>query len=218
MAQGEHVAIIGDTGTGKSTLAARLLLSRRFTLALKTKRDPIQFPGKLATQLTNARGRSILADPREDRWHLDLSTGRKIETFRREQEIEITRLLNGVWNAGGWTLLLDETYYIDTVLKMRKRLEAILTQGRSMGISLYMGIQRPVDVSRFVLSSASHIIVFRQDGRDSDTLGKASTTALKSVIDTLGPYEFAWFHRPSRRIWRGTLDLDGNKLEGMMVD
>ncbi len=212
--QGEHLAVVGDTGTGKSTLMVRLLSSRRFTVAVKTKRDPIAFPGKRITRVQK------LNDARVDRWHLDLSSGRKIDQLRGFQQREIATLFDKVWDQGGWTVLLDEAYYIDTLLKMRSRVEAMLTQGRSMGVTIMAGIQRPVDVSRFVLSSCSHLLVFRQDGRDIQTITKAATTDLASVLSSLDRFEFAWYHRPTRRIWRGTFDLDtdGGILTGEYVD
>lgn len=220
MQQGDHVAVVGDTGTGKSTLMARLLLARQFSIAVKTKRDPIKFPGKRVTKLNRGRLQRSgldLRDPRVDRWYLDLSTGRDIRSFRREQQEEINLLFDRVWDAGGWAVLLDETFYVNTVLKLKEPLEAMLTQGRSMGITMMMGIQRPVDVTRFVMSSASHVIAYRQDGRDVETLTKATTTALKEPVTSLGRFEFVWFNRITREIWRGRLDLDGNALVGEMV-
>ena len=43
--QGQHVAIVGDTGSGKTYLEALLLRMRSYNIVLRTKDDDIRWPG-----------------------------------------------------------------------------------------------------------------------------------------------------------------------------
>ena len=45
-------------------------------------------------------------------------------------------------------------------------MERLLTQGRSKGISVVTGMQRPARISRFALSESTHTIAFFLEGRD----------------------------------------------------
>ena len=197
--QGEHVAIIGDTGTGKSQLMTLLVEHRDSTIVTLTKHDPsIKWEGtktKEAADITAARSR---------RWVL--------RPTYETQRVEIARMFEATWKQRGWALFLDETYYIARQLKLEKLLERHLTQGRSMGLTLIMGAQRPVDISRFVLSSCTHLIVFRQDGRDAKTVAEAAANPISEALSALEPHQFLWYHRASRSSFIGRLqDLDAEK-------
>lgn len=86
----------------------------------------------------------------------------------------------------------------------------LLTQGRSKGISVVTGMQRPVGVTRFAISQASHVLCFSQEGRDLKTVIEATSPRLAGPISQLERYEFVWYNRPTREIWRGKLqDLKG---------
>jgi energy-coupling factor transporter ATP-binding protein EcfA2 len=157
--QGEHVALIGSTGSGKTTLARELLKLRGYTLCVITKPDFFLWPGRWKRV---QRAKDI---------DLGESTHFVLRPAYEEQQYEITRAIENVWIEGGWTLYFDEAYYIQQALRLEDRMVQMLTQGRSLSITVMLGIQRPAWVTRFALSEPTHMFCARLgDARDISTI------------------------------------------------
>jgi len=131
------------------------------------------------------------------------------------QFAEFHLALEKVWRQGGWTVALDELLYLDR-LGLRKPIERLLTQGRSKGISVLVGMQRPAQVTRFAISESMHVLSFGLEGRDAKELGLATQRWVGDAVAQLGRYEFAWYRRPDR-LWVGKLDLKTHALVGEEV-
>ena len=186
--QGEHMAIIGDTGSGKTFLESRLLALRDNVVVCRTKPDDIKFPGFKAVRTAGAMD----------------ETGKYLLTPKYErQAVEIADALDRAWKDGHWTIALDELYYIINMLKIEAYVDRLLTQGRSKRITVVTGMQRPAWVSRFALSQATHAFLFVTEGRDTKTISQALSPRLADVVGELRKHEFAYYHRPSRTIRRG---------------
>lgn len=197
--QGEHMTVIGDTGTGKSTLLSRLIVTRANYIVLQTKPDDVKWDGKLVHK------NSQMDDPRIDRWIL--------RPEYDEQSGEIHAAYERVWREGHWCLVTDELFYVQDMLRMKLQINRNMTQGRSKHITMVNGMQRPVEVTRFAISQSSHVITYRLDERDAKTVGMAAGgKEVENVINSLGSREFLWYHRPSRRYWTGRLDLNSGAL------
>lgn len=140
------------------------------------------------------------------------------------QQSEFGRALDKVWRQGGWTVYGDELYYLDQELRLRPLLNRLLTQGRAPGrISVVCGMQRPTNVSRFAIGEASHIICFGLEERDAKILENRKLQTIvagdeRRDIEGLGSHEFAWYHVPSRKIWRGKLNIRSGQLTGEIVN
>jgi hypothetical protein len=189
-AQGEHLTVIGDTGTGKTYLMSKLAPLRRYVVILRTKPDDIKFPGFKKVKTANA-----LND-----WHNEHIL---LEPVYEKQATEGAKMLDMVWEQGGWTVFIDEHWYSER-LGLKPRIERLLTQGRSKGVSVVTGMQRPVQVSRFTLSQSTHVITFRVEPRDLKTLAEATTARIIEPIEKLNKYEFVYFHRGNRIVASGT--------------
>lgn len=191
--QGQHLSLTGDTGSGKTTLANVLLHARTYTLALRSKADDAPLPG---ARIKTARdfGREDI-----DRYLLDPSYERQLIEFWNALEI--------VWRQGSWTVYLDELFYLTQLksgtYKLGDRIDRLLTQGRSKGITVVSGMQRPVQVSRFALSQSTHLVAFGAEGRDVKVLDEVGGRDFANTVADLGRYEFAWYYRPDRAVWRG---------------
>lgn len=183
-------------------MASSLLRARRYVLVLKSKPDDVRYPGfvtvRHATALENLRYERLVLNP----------------TYER-QRYEFTRVLDGVWRQGGWTVYLDELLYLDR-MGLRPSIERLLTQGRSKGISVVLGMQRPVAVTRFALSESAHVLSFGLEGRDAKEIGAATQRWVGDAVTTLRRHEFAWYARPDR-LWVGKLDPRRQLLEGDYV-
>jgi hypothetical protein len=200
---GEHMAVIGDTGSGKSTLMGGLdgepglLDYRKWVTILRSKGDDVVYNAKRVMTAMPSLG-----DPKLMHIELFPKRGRELREF------EIA--LDTVFKQKGWTLYVDELYHADRLLSLRPKIEDFLTRGRSLGLTMVVGLQRPVSVSRFAISQSKHVIVFSQEGRDAKTIGDATTPRIVPVIEQLARYQFVWFERATKRLWVGTLqDLWG---------
>jgi DNA helicase HerA-like ATPase len=199
----QHLSLIGQTGTGKSTLAAHLLRDRRYKLVLRSKPDSVTYDTDRV--IRTAHG---LMDTRHDSFTLNP----KYENQRREfqQAYELA------WRQGGWTVYVDELFYQSERLHLTEPIERLLTQGRSKNLSVAIGMQRPARVSRFAISESTHVLSFGLEGRDAKELSYATTRAMEDAVRGLPEHWFAWFRRP-RTLWIGTLDLRARELRGHYV-
>lgn len=192
--QGEHLSLTGDTGSGKTTLANVLLHARGYTLALRSKSDDAPLPG--------ARIRSASefgVHPDINRYLLDPPYEKQLPAF--------WNALETVWKQGHWTVYFDELFYLNQLKsgehKLGDRVDRLLTQGRSKKITVICGMQRPVQVSRFALSQCTHMVSFSGEGRDIMILKDVAGKEFADTVADLKRYEFAWFYRPERKVWRG---------------
>lgn len=188
---GEHLSVIGETGSGKTMLISALIRTRKYVISLKSKSDETKLPGQLV------RTAKDIDNPRYTRFVLHPSYDR--------QRYEFAQVLDRVWKQGGWTVNIDELYQIDSLFRLGPFVNRLLTQGRSEHISVVCGMQRPVSVTRFALSQAAHVIVFAQEGRDLKTVIDATTPRMDAAVKGLKRYQFAWYSRRDSEIWVGKL-------------
>lgn len=192
---GEHVAIVGGTGSGKTFLVSQLVKLRRYVIVLRTKPDDIKFPG-----FTVAKSAKALDDIHNEKILIDL-TGRR--TMQGKQAWEAKDVLDKVWEMGRWTVVVDEAYYVERKLGLGHYLEMLLTQGRSLGISVVLGMQRPVWVTRFGLSEPTHVFSFRVEGRDLKSIAESTTPRITQPITNLPRYHFSHFYRVTGELREG---------------
>lgn len=200
--QGEHVIIIGDTGSGKTYLESKLLDLRDHVIVAKTKPDDIKFKG-----YRKIKSHKDLMDLKTSKFVLD--TG--FDPAR--QYYEIYNTIGLAWKQEGWTLAVDETYYWTAVLRLERQLNMLLTQGRSKKLTIVAGMQRPAWISRFALSQATHAFIFRCEGRDRITISQALSPRVLGPLGELKQYEFVYFNRATREVKIGT----ANKLSEVIV-
>jgi hypothetical protein len=202
---GQHMAIIGMTGSGKSTLASRLLELRNYVVILRSKADDVTYP-----RTTRASSAQAMENPQVSRLELRPKYER--------QAVEFQSALERAWRHGGWSVFVDELFYVDTELGCRPLLNRLLTQGRSPGrISVVCGMQRPTTVTRFAIGEATHVLSFGLEGRDAKILGEAASPRMARVVEQLPRHHVAWLDVPSRRIWTGKLNMKTNTLEGEVI-
>lgn len=200
--QGEHVIIVGDTGSGKTYLESKLLDLRDYTIVIKTKPDDIRFPGydtvKDFRKLMRLRNKKFVLhsgfDPGIQRYH-------------------IANTINLAWKQEGWTLAVDEAYYWTHVLRLEKQLNMLLTQGRSKRLTIVVGMQRPAWISRFALSQATHAFIFRCEGRDVTNLAQALSPKIAGPVNNLRGHDFVYFNRATREVVTG----NANRLDKIIV-
>lgn len=208
--QGEHVILVGDTGTGKTYLESKIIPIRSHTILLRTKPDDIVFDGfrKVKSQLDIGAAPFGSDARRITRWMLQPA----LNSFA-DQRREIARTFEMAWKEGGWTIIVDECYYISNKLKLQDPLDMLLTQGRSKHLTMCVGMQRPAWISRFSLSQATHAFIFRVEGRDLKNLSEALSPKIIKPIQELTGHDFVYFNRATRVVQTG----NANKLSEIFV-
>jgi hypothetical protein len=182
--QGQHIAITGMTGSGKSALARALLASRSYLLILRTKPDSIRYETDKVAR-TESAALAAMSDQRYGRIEV-------VPEYEAQSET-MEAVMDKAYKQGGWTIFVDEGFELRR-LGLQKFHEKLLTQGRSKGISVVTGVQRPSYVSRFTFSESSHVLSFRHEGRDvkvmKDAYGETHANAVAGLDKK--KYEFAW--------------------------
>lgn len=160
---------------------ARLGDLRSYVVVLKTKSDDIDYPGFRTIRSTkeiSVNSRKYILRPKYE-----------------EQRAQGAALFEMAWKEGGWCIQIDELWYVCQELKLDRPVNRLLTQGRSLGISVVAGIQRPVQVTRFALTECIHLFVFRIEGRDIKEVRDATTPRMEQPIEQLQRYQFVYFNR-----------------------
>lgn len=177
--QGEHVTLLGHTGSGKTTLARHIIQKRSHKLVFATKpRDPnIEVFKRDGFYLS----RVWPVDPRIKR---NVLFWPKIErtTDIALQADAIAKCLQSVYRTGGWCLYFDEVRYVTDTLGLQRPLEVIWLQGRALKLSILAGTQRPAWIPREAYSEASHLFLWRSTNRyDLKRLEDASNVDTKEL-------------------------------------
>lgn len=198
---GEHVAVVGDTGTGKTYLISKLVELRQYVVIFRTKADDIKFPG-----FRKARTVRALESLYDTRILLQPEHGQQM---RQGYE-----LFTRVFQQGGWTVVIDEEWYVEARLHLTEYVETLLTQGRSGHVSVVVGMQRPARISRFVISQCTHLFSFRVEGRDLQTMKEATTPRIVEPINTIEGHDFVYYHRGRRIVAKGNARNLGAVITG----
>lgn len=212
---------IGPTGSGK-TLLNRYLLRKAptptwaagpFVVLLGIKnRDrelygPFQRDGyKLVQQFDpepeeDEPSARILFAPRTDKHGVE---------GRREKTRKFRAALDGVQDAGGWTVGIDDTAYMSDQLGLRPEFEELWMIGRSNEIQLVASSQEPVNIPVMAYSAATHLFLFKNPdlyrARRMAELTGVNREAAQETIMRLPPHEFLYI---SKR--------DGSMLRSMVI-
>lgn len=199
--QGQHVTIVGMTGSGKTTLARTLLDRRTWRIMLVTKADDLTWRG----WRTVSRVDQIRHQPAERPGEQDRGTSWRLYPRGADATAQYRAAFGKAWTEGDWCLYVDEAFHIEH-MGLKRQLEQLLTQGRSEKVSVVCGVQRPSWVSRFVFSEATHIFSFQMgDGRDLKAIRDGVSDAFAEAVRGLGQYEFVYYHKITRRMITGTV-------------
>lgn len=204
------MAVIGSTGSGKTRLLSHVVEARAFNVYIRTKGDDVRFD-RSWHRTDDPRA---IRNPQRTRILLDLSGNSRILKATKVRWL-IKELSGDGRKPIGWTVTFDEMFYAYEKLRLGEDIEEAETQWRSRYGTIIGGMQRPVRVSRFVISEAQHVVAFGMERRDAKELGEATADALADVVQTLRweHHEFAWWSRARKSIWVGRLNVQTGILE-----
>lgn len=161
----DRVFVVGPSGSGKTRLLHRVLIPHYsyFPVILDPKGD---FPR------TYWRGREIMRTPQYEAGRAQI-----IHVPRRQQSPAVwEEIIDRVLDRGNHTLVVDDIYGINGGSPHPKpNLLWAISGGRSIGVPVFVGCQRPSRLPVSVLSESEHYFVFPMRHEDDIKTVAANT-------------------------------------------
>lgn len=202
--QGEHVALVGPTNSGKTTLLISILGKRTYIAVAATKpRDSTM--DYLISHGYRRYERWPAVPPRKSPKRVIWPDATSIDSDR-EQKATFQDMFGQVYREGGWALVCDEGYVMAEMLGLKREMRQIWTQGRSLGVSFCVATQRPRWVPLEMYDQSTHLFFWQNnDQRSLDTLGdinKRSSTLVKEIIVNLEQYQVLYVNTRTGQMMR----------------
>lgn len=164
--QGEHVTLLGHTGSGKTTMSVEILARRSFVTALgvKPKDDTLQRlirEQKWPRVKEWSRRPAIQQHTRSQR--LVLWPDYRRPEDEQNLQWQLDRALREMFADGGWTIFADELFIICKQLRLGPLMEKFWTLGRSIDLTIVGGSQRPAFIPLLAYSQATHLFLWRDN-------------------------------------------------------
>jgi energy-coupling factor transporter ATP-binding protein EcfA2 len=198
--QGEHVVAIAPTGGGKTTLLSRILPRRRHVVVLVTK----TYDETITREFKGYRRISTWPPPGYvDRVLLWPKPGPTVRDTVSIQRDVFRQALDKIFIERGWTVVIDEEHWLCHNLKLELEVATFHHQGRSSGLTVVDGIQRPAWVPVVTYGSASHAFLWKttdaDDMRRLKALGGVNAVELATNLLKLRPHELIYVPTRSGR-------------------
>ena len=183
--QGEHIFVSAPTGAGKTTLVRPLLDKRSHVVCFFTKlKDPTiarEYKGFKRFKEWPKQGF------RQDEKHVMIwpSPEKTLRGTVVKHRQVFREAFDRVARDGGWTVYIDEMLYLTnpTYGGMSSEVGMLHYYGRSAGISAITCAQRPFNVPRVVLSSATHAYFARTyDAGDQKRLSELGSIDPREIV------------------------------------
>ena len=192
---GEHVALIGPTGQGKTTMLLNLLPLHPFRVIFGTKPrdDTLQALVNSGEYIRLNRWQSL--DPVQFPHRILWPDTRGLNSADKQAAI-FNEAWESIYLEGDWTVAVDETFWFSDILKQDLQIKTYLLQARSLNISLLLGLQRPSHVPREIYTSSTHIFFWRvNDRNDLDKIagiGFLDASIIRNLVANLESHQFLY--------------------------
>lgn len=215
--QGQHIGLIGPTESGKSTLTYSILPLRRYVTFFATKpRDPTleafarnagyaRIPDWPPMRGVRPFRRLVTAEemPRRLLWP-DAST---LGAVARQKAV-FRRAIDDIYAKGGWTVVFDEFWMMNTILELETESRILLQQARSNDISFVMGAQRPSRIPLELFDQSSHLFFWRDNDevnlRRMSGIGWLAAGPIRAFVANLEPHQVLYVQTRTGHMYRTT--------------
>ena len=196
--QGEHMIAMGKTGRGKTTFVNDVLNRRHEQRDASCLSFVTKHRDATTSDLLGEGWSRIVEWPpsyaqRKNRKIILWPAYTKASTYARDVRATFMHAIDEVMEEARWTLYMDEAPYFVESLGLRKSMDELFNQARSNEVTLVAGTQRPVWVSRSMVSQHCWVACFRiGDMEDAKRAGEVmgDRDRYTPVILGLGPHEF----------------------------
>lgn len=197
--QGDHMIVVGETNSGKTTLISKVLPQRPYAVVFVSKTYDKSFnrkrwPGFTIMREWNARKAATLR-------HVLLwpEAGKTIDETLENQYRVFRDALNEIYREKGWAVCIDELQWAVDMLGFDKYMKTYQHQARSSGITVITGFQRPSNVPVITYGSATHAFVSRQT-EDADVkrlaqLGGVDADKLRAALPLIPKHHWLYLGR-----------------------
>lgn len=193
---GQHVALVGPTGEGKSTFAVGILKLRKYVIALDPKGhdDTLAASGfeRITAWPLTSRHRDMIAEGKPCR----LIAGGSVRTDAdRARLVGLMReVVGGIRAEGRWTCYADEFQLLADrrMYGLDKEIEAMLVSARSSGTSVVTSFQAPAWVPKAATRQATWCVLWPTRDRQmiknvAESMGR-EWKQVQYAVDELPPY------------------------------
>ena len=199
--QGEHVALVGPTGQGKTTLALQLLPLRAWTTIVATK-------GKDRTLNGLARDGYVRVEqwppPSPEHNRVILWPRWRDARDNRTQAAAIRDAINAIFRAGSWCVFCDDVQHLTGKLRLGSELETLWLQARSLNVSVVAATQRPRHVPLEMWTQSTHVFMWgtgdEEDLRRIGGLGGHSSRRIRSLVAELPKHHVLYVNNRERQL------------------
>lgn len=161
---GQHIALIGPTGEGKSTFAVGILGLRKWVLALDPKGEDETLSASGYQRITSWPPSSKIRDRIAEGKPVRLIVGGSTRTREDLNKLEALMLqaVEGVRAEGGWTIYADEFQILADrrMYGLDKEIERLLIAARSRGTSVVTAFQAPAWVPKAGTRQATFVVLW----------------------------------------------------------
>lgn len=175
--QGEHVALVGPTGQGKTTLLTHMLPIHPYVVVFATKPKDESMQGLIRGGYYPLK-RWMSLDPQKFPKRVLWPDATSLDSDKIQAQVFHDAFAR-IYREGGWTVAVDELWYIINILNLGRDVKTYLLQARALGISLLVATQRPAWVPLEVYDQSTHLFFWRDN--DENNLRRLSGISFRSA-------------------------------------
>ena len=200
--QGEHVALVGPTGQGKTTLALQLLPKRRHVAIFASKPRDRTLSGLRRDGYVTISAwpppamvnRTIVWPPWRD------------ARDDRAQAAVFRDAINSIFREGSWCVFADDVQHLTAHLGLGRSLDTLWLQARSLNVSVVAATQRPRHVPLTMWNQSTHLFMWgtgdEEDLRRIGGLGGHSSKRIRELVANLPRHEVLYVNNRERTLVR----------------
>lgn len=159
---GDHVALVGPTGEGKTTFAVGILAMRKWVLALDPKGEDRTLAKSGYLRITSVPPPRKIQQQIAEGKPAHLIVGGAARTAKEDAALEklMREALDYARHSGGWTLYADEFQLLadQRMFGLGKRIERMLIAARNDGTSVVTSFQAMAWVPRAAVRQATAFV------------------------------------------------------------